>query len=140
MEWMIMPFRRYADFSGRSRRMEYWMYQVFTLSVYLACFAIMMVGLPWNEPQGSQSAPGPIFWIGVALAVLWYVATFIPDIAVTVRRFHDQDQSGWLYLIRFIPSIGALVVMVFMFLDGQRQINQYGGDPKNPDFDTDVFS
>ncbi len=145
MEWMIVPFRRYADFSGRSRRIEYWAYQVFTMMIYLVCFGIMLAGLPWSEMSGAGSnynpdtMPGPLFWIGVTLAALWYLFTFIPDIAVTVRRFHDQDQSGWMYLLRFIPYVGGIVVMVFMFIDGQRQDNRFGRDPKN-DLNTDVFS
>lgn len=145
MEWMFVPFKRYADFSGRSRRMEYWMYQVFTLMVYVVCFGIMMAGLPWSQMgQASpnydpNAAPGPVFWVGVTMAALWYLFTFIPDIAVTVRRFHDQDQSGWMYLLRFIPYVGGIVVLVFMFIDGQRQDNRFGRDPKN-DLDSDIFS
>lgn len=139
MEWMILPFKRYADFEGRSRRMEDWMYQVFTMMVYLVCGMIMLAGLPWSEMDTNpDSAPGPVFWVGLGMTVLWYAFTFVPDIAVTVRRFHDQDQSGWMYAIRFIPYIGMLVVMVFMFIDGQRFTNRFGPDPKGHG-DIDVF-
>lgn len=139
MEWMILPFKRYADFEGRSRRMEYWMYQVFTMLVYLGCLMILLAGMPWGQAQSPNAEPGPLFWLGFGLAVLWYFITFIPDIAVTVRRFHDQDQSGWMYLLRFIPSIGWIVVMVFMFIDGQRFTNRFGPDPKGVG-DVNVFS
>lgn len=141
MEWMIVPFRRYADFNGRSRRMEYWMYQVFTAMVYVVCLGIMAAGLPWDEMGkggNPEALPGPVFWIGLVLTVLWYVFTFVPDIAVTVRRFHDQDLSGWLYLIRFIPYLGWIVVAIFMFIDGQRYENKFGYDPKS-DHMGDVF-
>jgi uncharacterized membrane protein YhaH (DUF805 family) len=128
---MILPFKRYADFEGRSRRMEYWMYQVFTMMVYLVLGMIMLAGLPWREMDTNpDAAPGPVFWVGLGSMVLWYAFTFVPDIAVTVRRFHDQDQSGWMYLLRFIPYLGGIVVMVFMFIDGQRFQNQFGPDPK----------
>jgi uncharacterized membrane protein YhaH (DUF805 family) len=145
MEWMFLPFKRYADFEGRSRRMEYWMYQLFTTLLYLVCLGIFFAGMPWS--QMSEGSPGydpdaplsPVAWIGIVLGVLWYLVTFIPDIAVTVRRFHDQDQSGWMYLLRFIPYVGGIVVMVFMFLDGQRRDNRFGRDPKN-DWNPDVFS
>ena len=113
MDWMILPFKRYADFEGRSRRMEYWMYQVFTLLVYVVCAMVMLAGFPWREIESPNAEPMPLFWVGVGLAVLWYLFTFIPDIAVTVRRFHDQDQSGWMYLLKFIPYIGWIVVVVF---------------------------
>ncbi|MFM5954500.1 MAG: DUF805 domain-containing protein [Novosphingobium sp.] len=140
MEWMLLPLRRYADFEGRSRRMEYWMYQVFTLAIYLVCGAVMLLGVPWGEMESVDAQPGPVFWVGLGMAGLWYLVTFIPDIAVTVRRFHDQDMSGWMYLLRFIPYLGGLVVMVFMFIDGQRNANRFGADPKNPIPDVGVFS
>lgn len=145
MEWMLVPFRRYADFKGRSRRIEYWMYQVFTLMVYVLLIGITVAGLPWDRMGRSSPAydpnamPGPLFWIGISLVGVWYLFTFVPDIAVTVRRFHDQDLSGWMYLIRFIPYIGGVVVMVFMFIDGQRESNRFGHDPKGKG-DIDVFS
>jgi uncharacterized membrane protein YhaH (DUF805 family) len=139
MEWMLLPFKRYADFEGRSRRMEYWMYQVFTMLVYVVFIMILLAGIPWTEMEANPDAkPGALTWIGGGLAVLWYLFTFIPDIAVTVRRFHDQDQSGWMYLLRFIPYLGGLVVMVFMFLDGQRNENRFGPDPKG-EGDVNVF-
>jgi uncharacterized membrane protein YhaH (DUF805 family) len=146
MEWMLVPFKRYADFSGRSRRMEYWMYQVFTLMIYVVCGGIMLAGLPWSQMSETgtnydpNAMPGPAFWVGMTLAVLWYLFTFIPDIAVTVRRFHDQDLSGWMYLLRFIPYVGGLVVLVFMCIDGHRQANRFGSDPKDDSFDAGVFS
>ena len=135
MEWMLLPYQRYAEFSGRSRRMEYWMYQVFTLMVYVVCFGIMMAGLPWSQMgQASpnydpNAAPGPVFWVGVTMAALWYLFTFIPDIAVTVRRFHDQDLSGWFYLLRFVPYIGGIVLIVFMCIQGTKGENRFGFDP-----------
>lgn len=140
MEWMFVPFKRYADFEGRSRRMEYWMYQVFTMLVYVVLLMITLAGIPWTELETNPDAvPGPLTWIGGGLIVLWYLFTFVPDIAVTVRRFHDQDQSGWMYLLRFIPYVGSLVVMVFMFIDGQRHENRFGHDPKGIG-DVGVFS
>ena len=136
---MLLPFKRYADFEGRSRRKEYWMYQVFTLLIYVFCVAVMLAGMPWGEAESSKAPPGPLFWVGIGLAVVWYLITFVPDIAVTVRRFHDQDQSGWMYLLRFIPYVGGLVVMAFMFMDGQRHGNRFGSDPKDP-MHADVFA
>lgn len=138
MEWMILPLKRYADFSGRSRRMEYWLYQLMWFLVMLVCVVVMFAGLPWDEMNKPDADPGPLFWVGVALAVLWYLVTFIPDIAVTVRRFHDQDQSGWMYLLKFIPYLGWMVIFVFMCIDGQRSENRFGADPKDPS-SADVF-
>ena len=151
MEWMILPLKRYADFNGRSRRMEYWMFTLFSTIMVLIFGAIMLMGVPWAE-MAAQSAntgamtadkfggagapatpefnPGAMFWIGLGLLSLWILGTLIPSIAVTIRRFHDQDKSGWMYCLSFIPYIGGFIVLVFMFLDGTPGPNQYGEDPK----------
>lgn len=65
------------------------------------------------------------------------VALFIPSLAVQVRRFHDQDKSGWMVLLAFIPFIGGLVVLIFMLLEGTHGPNRYGPDPKGRD-STDI--
>ena len=136
MHWMILPYRRYADFSGRSQRMEYWMFTLFYWLVIVLCVGAMLVGLPWSELNQSanrdSSPPGPLFWLGMTLAVAFFLGTLVPSIAVIVRRFHDQNLSGWMYLLGFIPYVGGLVVFVFMCLDGTRGPNQYGDDPKDP--------
>jgi uncharacterized membrane protein YhaH (DUF805 family) len=56
----------------------------------------------------------------------------IPSIAVQVRRFHDQDKSGWFVLLSLIPFLGAIIVLVFMFIEGTKGPNRFGADPKDP--------
>lgn len=120
MEWMIIPLKRYADFSGRSRRMEYWMFTLFQIIVIFVPFFFLM---PFGDLDGEVPT---LFW----LLLLAYLAIFlIPSIAVTVRRFHDQDKSGWFYLLSFIPYIGGLIVFVFMCLEGTKGPNRFGPDP-----------
>jgi uncharacterized membrane protein YhaH (DUF805 family) len=136
MEWMILPYRRYFDFSGRSRRKEYWMFTLLyvLVAVFFAAFMIAgVIGLENNE------TPGPLFWAGFGALMLFLLASLIPSIAVAVRRFHDQDQSGWMYLLSFIPYIGSIVLIVFMCLDGTRGENRFGPDPKDPS-SADVFA
>lgn len=137
--WMLMPYRRYADFNGRSQRMEFWLFTLFYYIVLVLGLVLTFAGLPWGElnaasrgePAGTaQSEPGPLFWGGLALMMLFLLGSIIPSIAVTVRRFHDQDRSGWLYLLHFVPYIGWLAVMVFMCLDGTPGPNRFGDDPK----------
>ena len=138
MEWMLMPLRRYADFSGRSRRKEYWMYFLLYYLVFIILFVLLFAGIPWPEFDDAgvvvneAATPGPLVWIAGGLMVLFALGTIVPSIAVTVRRFHDQDMTGWLYLLSFIPYIGWLIVFVFMCIDGTRGPNQYGDDPKDP--------
>lgn len=129
--WMLMPYRRYADFTGRSQRMEYWLFWLFFYVVFVLLFVLMFAGMPFGERANPNAAPGPIFWLAVVLLVLFFLGSAVPGIAVTVRRFHDQNLSGWLYLLNFIPYIGALIVFVFMCIDGTTGPNSYGDDPKD---------
>ncbi|MCP5396491.1 MAG: DUF805 domain-containing protein [Sphingomonadaceae bacterium] len=143
MEWMILPFKRYADFTGRSRRMEFWMFRLLFYVVLTVFIGLMIAGFVVSD-LGEQSGNRPedisvMVWIGLAGAGIWYLACIIPSIAVCMRRFHDQDKSGWMWLIYFIPYVGWLVVVVFMCIEGTRGENQYGADPKDPSR-ADIFA
>lgn len=121
MEWMLMPLHRYADFNGRSRRKEYWMFFLFVIAVYVGLALIGSVLSGGAEGFGT---------IGGILITIFGLGIIVPSIAVQVRRFHDQDKSGWFVLLGFIPFIGGLIVFVFMLLEGTDGPNQYGPDPK----------
>ena len=137
MEWMLMPYRRYADFSGRSRRKEYWMFALLQAIIAIVLLIVMFT-LGGLSGSGGTSF-GPMGMLGAGLLVIWGLATIIPSIAVQVRRFHDQDKSGWMVLIGFIPYIGGIIVFVFMCLAGTAGPNRFGPDPKDPT-SADVFS
>lgn len=143
MEWMLLPYRRYFDFSGRSRRKEYWMFTLLQviIGVILTALIFMDGGFrldAFGQPDFSGGF-GPLFWIGAGLGTIWALGTIIPSIAVTVRRLHDRNLTGWIYLgivvLQFVPvvdilaSIGLLVLMV---LPGTVGANKYGLDPKGP--------
>ena len=146
MEWMLMPLRRYAEFSGRSRRMEYWMFQLFNLLVLVIPLALIFGGMPWGamgdpaiDPTMVDAQPGALFWVGVVLACIWALVIFIPGIAVTVRRLHDRDMSGWWYLgfillgaIPFVGWIASIVFLVILCLPGTSGPNRFGPDPLDP--------
>jgi uncharacterized membrane protein YhaH (DUF805 family) len=147
MEWMLMPFRRYADFTGRSRRKEYWMFALFLLILYMLAGSLLLAGGLVSAMQ-NEAMPefSPIFWLGIVLIAIVFLATFIPSLAVTVRRFHDRDMSGWWYLAFVvggnIPFVGPLVslgFLVLMCLEGTRGPNRFGADPKDPN-SVDVFA
>ena len=135
MEWMLMPYRRYADFEGRSCRKEYWMFTL--LSVIVAMVAVTLMGM--GGLMMTDVSVGPLFWLGAALIVIWGLGSIIPSIALQVRRFHDQDRSGWMVLLGFIPYVGGIVVFVFMCLSGTRGANRFGPDPLDPS-SIDVFA
>lgn len=120
MEWMLLPLKRYADFSGRSRRKEYWM---FLLGVVIVAIILSII-------EGALGMAGTVGGAYGPLTLLLMIAIFIPSLAVQVRRFHDQNRSGWFVLLNLIPFVGSLIVFVFMLLDGTRGPNEYGPDPK----------
>lgn len=136
MEWMLMPYRRYFDFSGRSRRKEYWMFFLLFVIVYAVAFALMFAGGYSMTPGLATTAPpaemGGMTMLGFGILAIFVLASIIPAIAVQIRRFHDQDRSGWFVLLNFIPYLGSLVVLVFMCLEGTRGPNRFGPDPKDP--------
>jgi len=130
-----MPLKRYADFSGRSRRKEYWMFVLFQI---LLLVPLMLVAALFTAP--APDSADPMSSIGVLILVLVYLAVFfIPGLAVQVRRFHDQDKSGWFILLGFIPYLGGLILLVFMCIEGTRGPNRFGPDPKDP-YAEDVFA
>lgn len=104
----------YAGFSGRARRSEYWWWQLFLFLVYLVA-AIVDAALGLNSIL--------LFVVVLALA--------LPTIAVTVRRLHDTDRSGWWFLIALIPLVGPIVLLVFCVMDSTPGPNQYGPSPKH---------
>jgi uncharacterized membrane protein YhaH (DUF805 family) len=122
MEWMLMPLKRYADFSGRSRRKEYWM---FLLGVFIAAILLSIV-------EGILGLSGMVGGVYGPLTTILLLGVIVPSIAVQVRRFHDQDKSGWFVLLALIPFLGGLAVLVFMCLEGTRGPNRFGPDPKDP--------
>ncbi|WP_373490032.1 DUF805 domain-containing protein [Parasphingorhabdus sp.] len=113
-----MPLRRYAEFGGRSRRREYWMFFLFTVLLGLgtALFDTLAFGLEFDDN-------GP-------LSILTNVALLIPSLAVGVRRLHDVGRSGWWLLLFFVIIIGWILLIVFFVTDGDHGDNAYGPDPK----------
>lgn len=169
MEWMLMPYRRYAEFSGRSRRKEFWMFQLFNFIVVAVLYALLLAGGGYRLLVGGAAAantlstgaeltpvaaPGPLFWIGLALLAIYGLGTLIPSIAVAVRRLHDRNMTGWYLLgfiavvvvLSFIPIIGPLLTIaleigyiVVMALPGTPGHNKYGPDPLDPN-QSEVFA
>jgi len=138
MEWMLLPLRRYAEFSGRSRRKEFWLFFLFQILVSTA------IGIVFGRPTYETSAG----FLGVStfynstggvVQNLFGLAMLIPSLAVSVRRLHDIDRSGWFLLLLFVPILGWFTLFVMYCLDGNRGYNRFGPDPKNP-MDIDAFN
>lgn len=138
MNWMLLPYRRYAEFSGRSRRREYWMFVLFYVLVFAVLNAVFgtneVTRTPTGFGYGSRLVGG-----GGIIGALFALGSLIPALAVGVRRLHDQDRSGWLMLLALIPILGGFALFVLMCLDGTRGPNRFGPDPKDP-AGADVFA
>ena len=137
MEWMLLPYRRYAEFTGRSRRREYWMFVLFYWLVAVVIGAIfgtrqaVTIGT-WYSAQVVTNGTGS------TIGNLFALASLVPSIAVAVRRLHDIDRSGWWLLLVFVPFLGWFTLFIFMCLDGTPGSNRFGGDPKGRGI-VDVF-
>lgn len=112
MKWFFAALKNYADFNGRARRKEYWM---FTLFAVLSCTLTLFLDTVTGKPIFSA---------------LLMLALVIPSFAVTVRRLHDTGRSGWYFLLSFIPIAGPIVLFVFNVSDSRPGTNAYGPNPK----------
>lgn len=116
IEWYLKVVRdNYANFSGRARRSEYWYFLLFNLIILIALFGLSAL-------IGS---------VGMILYVIYALATFVPGLAVVVRRLHDINKSGWYYFVGLIPIVGGIWLIVLLATEGDNGPNQYGPDPKN---------
>ncbi|WP_101759017.1 DUF805 domain-containing protein [Oceanicoccus sp. KOV_DT_Chl] len=121
MNWYLEVLKKYAQFSGRARRKEYWNFVLFNL-----IFSIVLTFI-----DGLTGSLSPETGLGL-LSGLYALAVLIPSIAVGIRRLHDTGRSGWWILIALVPLIGALILLVFMLLDSEAD-NEYGASPKLAD-------
>ena len=119
MEWMLMPLRRYAEFSGRSRRMEFWMWVLFQFLIGCVFLILMMAlggaALMSGGDPGQLLAMGGVVLILYLLYALLALAFFIPSLAVTIRRLHDTERSGWWVMLYWGPY---LLMFVSTFVIG----------------------
>ena len=152
MYWMLLPWKRYADFRGRSRRKEYWMFALLNVIVYLVLGVIVfgtgasMANLASTGPANPFAVYAILFRGSGLLFLLWWLIVLIPGLALAVRRFHDRDMSGWwlvgFVIANFIPLVNfvsAIVFLVLMLLPGTAGPNRFGPDPKDSS-GAEVFS
>lgn len=111
MEYFIDAYKKYADFSGRASRQQYWMFILIYMIIYLVLI-------------GIDSVLGIII-----LSSIFSLGSFIPSLSIAARRLHDTGRSGWWQLIIFLPLIGVIVLLVFFVQDSHDQ-NEYGPNPK----------
>ena len=125
----------YVNFQGRARRKEYWSFVLFSFLGFMVLYMLGMTFLGIGSGGFEGDTLGPMGILGIIfmilLGLLW-LAMILPSIAISVRRLHDLNQSGWMYLLSLIPYVGGLVLFVFMVLDSKPGRNIYGVSPKYP--------
>jgi uncharacterized membrane protein YhaH (DUF805 family) len=117
MKWFLVCLRKYATFSGRAGRAEFWFFALFVTLITVALVAAeMALGLSGAGGTGIFSA-------------IFILLILLPSIAVTVRRYHDTGRSGWWWLVNFVPLVGGLISLVLCVLRGDPQANRFGAPP-----------
>src|SRR5271157_1952447 len=119
MNWYLMVWKKYAQFSGRSRRNEFWMFTLINILIYVLLYG---AGLALVDSGIGKALLG--------LCAIYGLAILIPSLAVTVRRLHDTGRSGWWWFISLVPLVGGLILLIFCVLDSEPGTNQYGPNPK----------
>ncbi|TFC44086.1 DUF805 domain-containing protein [Cryobacterium sp. TMT1-21] len=105
-------FRKYADFTGRASRSEYWWVGLWMVVFYLP----MLLVLAFNMPPTEYDAAGPLLVPVGFLIMIVYLATIVPNVSLLARRLHDANFAGWFAFLCLIPSLGGLAILVFSVL------------------------
>ncbi len=119
MHYYLKALRQYADFSGRARRKEYWMFTLFNV-----IFAVVAIGL---DILIGSAIDGMVFG---PFYIVYLMAMVIPSLAVAIRRLHDTGKSGWMILVGFIPLIGSIWLLILYCTDSYPGNNKWGPNPK----------
>ena len=143
MKWYIKCIRQYADFKGRARREEYWMFTLFNfliamvlllIPLFLVGFSTVSTALDGGYSDNSDGNTFILAWVPV---ILYGLFILLPNLAVSVRRFHDTGKSGWLYFvlcvagqIPYIGFIANIYSIVVCCTDSQYGENKWGPNPK----------
>lgn len=113
MNWYLKVLKQYADFNGRARRQEYWMFVLINIVISIVATTLDAAFGTWGAISG-----------------LYGLAMLIPGLAVGVRRLHDIGKSGWMLLVAFIPIVGIIWLLILLATDGTPGSNEYGENPK----------
>lgn len=114
-------FKKYATFSGRASRSEYWWWALVSGVVSMILnFSMLAAGVPGAKMAADgTSVPGPGYIIVLILAVIWFAAVIVPSLALIVRRLHDANFSGWMALLGLVPFAGGIILIVFTVMESK---------------------
>lgn len=123
MKYLLDPiFKQYVDFKTRANRKQFWLWTLWTVIIYIVFQIFIAIG-------GAMES-SLITGVFSVLFILFNLAILLPNLAISVRRLHDIDRSGWWVLIGLIPFIGAVVLLIFDLLPGTPEENRFGPVPQ----------
>lgn len=111
-------FKKYADFSGRASRSEYWWWYLVSVLVVivLEVLSLALGGAGATLNDDGTTSPGPLFWLPALLIIVWGLGTIVPHLALIWRRLHDADLAGPFFFLGLIPIVGSIIVLVLTIL------------------------
>jgi uncharacterized membrane protein YhaH (DUF805 family) len=118
MKWYLHALRKYAVFTGRARRREFWIFELMNSAIVLALFVLAVI---------LGKAGYPYF---LSLPFLYTAATTVPSLSSSVRRLHDTNRSGWWLLVGVLPVVGTLILLRITVADSDPGENRFGPNPK----------
>ena len=116
-------WKKYATFSGRASRSEYWWWFLVGLIVaaILSLIGTLAGGIYGAPDSSGVPTLGPGYGIYLTLSIIWGLATLVPGLALAWRRLHDSNHSGGFYFLAFIPIVGVIILLVFLLLPANPQ-------------------
>lgn len=115
----------YANFKGRLRRKDYWSFALLTFCIYLAIYAVVYI---LTYIFGGEAVTAASIY-SVITGIIGLIL-LVPSLAISIRRLHDINKSGWFLLLALIPIVGGIILLIFACIEGTRGPNEYGEDPK----------
>jgi len=133
MHWFITCLKKYAVFNGRARRAEYWYFVLFYWCIHVVLSLVdAQVGPEIPIPIELSEFPEETERLPI-LSAIYSLALLLPYIAVTTRRLHDVDKSGWWQLLSFVVIVGWIPLIIWSIKSGILGPNRFGADPKEED-------
>ena len=138
MKWYIKVLKNYANFKGRARRKEYWMFVLINFIIYIAFMILIIIievisGVIYvSDLKIIITSLMTLFTVTPFSVILslYVLAILVPSLAVSVRRLHDIGKSGWFILISLIPIVGNFILIFWFSEEGMPEANEYGEVPK----------
>ena len=126
MKWYFAVLKNYVGFSGRASRREFWMFMLFH---FIVAFVLGFISGFFNAASGAANPSDSAISFGID--DLYLLATFLPGLAVQIRRLHDTNRTGWYSLIGIIPVIGVIIILILCAQEGTQGDNKYGEEPNS---------